>query len=83
MTAQTWTEKDNTNEHAKLHGEPTRRPVLYMNNYRQLKKTGSRRGGSPGKTQTTTVVQAYEGKTHGRFHIFSLFLKHPPSLLLS
>ena len=42
MTAQTWAEQDNTNEHAKLHGERTR----------QLKKTGSRIGGPPGKKHT-------------------------------
>ena len=77
MTAQTWAEQDNTNEHAKLHGERTRRPVPYMNNYRQLKKTGRRIGGPPGKnTQTTKAAQAYEVKTHGRFHIFYFLNTH-------
>lgn len=54
--SQTWAEQDNTNEHAKLHGESTRRPVPYMNNYSQLKKTGSRIGSPPGKTHRPQLL---------------------------
>lgn len=39
--------KDDTNEHTKLNGEKPMRPQSYPKNYRQLRKTGSRKGGPP------------------------------------